>query len=137
MTALFLMGATLAACGDGSEGLAPELRTPATGVYQYDAIVQVDDSLADTLAGVLDISFAHPDSIVGRWNVPGFVPATERGLWNVNAYVIPATPTQHGGTLNHRIWRRSDGSGLLCTSSYQRVEPTDTFSANGSCSLVR
>ena len=137
MTAILLGAAVLASCGDGAEGLDPTLRVPDAGVYDYDALIGTSDSTVDTLAGTLELTSTTPDTITGRWAVPGFTGQSHRAAWNINAYVMPATPTQIPGTLNHRLWRHRNGSDLSCVASYQRVEMSDTFTSTTVCSLRR
>ena len=130
--ALGLLFALIAfACGGDEDTVAPGVRTPDTGAYLYEAVIQTGDSTADTLSGTLTISTAHPDSIVATWNVPGYANAPERAPWNINAYALRAVPTGPGGpnrSINHRIWRQDASPAIECQVAYERItQPADTF----------
>jgi len=134
--ALAAAALALAGCSDEDNTLAPGQRVPTPGTYGYLAIVERSDTLpADTLQGTLVISVAHQDSLVARWQVQGFQGGNHRGVWNINAYVLPATPTRFPGTLTHRLWRGSAGS-LQCVASYQHVVSGDTIASSNGCSVL-
>jgi hypothetical protein len=127
-----------AACGD-DESLDPTMRAPATGIYEYEALVYTaEGEEPDTFAGTLDIDVSSEDSIVGTWNVDGYEDLA-RGIWNITAYALiadPEAPLQ--GTITHRVSRESSGS-LSCDLTYVVEMPADTFtsSAENDCSLQR
>lgn len=138
-----LLALVALACGGDDEGLAPGVRTPETGDYDYDAIIQIDDSVADTLSGMVAITVSSEDSIVGIWTVPGYDGTPQRGPWHINAYALPAPPTggPPGRSITHRIWRQQASPELNCEVSYQRIStsmPPDTFISStfdNDCSL--
>lgn len=136
-----LLVLSIAACGDGDEGLDPTMRAPDTGTYEYEALILTSDTLPpDTLIGQFDIAVASPDSLIGSWSVQGYTGAPVRGTWNINAYTVPAVPTSIGGAVTHRVWRQSGNANLSCALSYERVEmAADTFrsSTGNRCTLYR
>lgn len=138
---LLSLALPLTACGGDDQGLDPNLRAPATGTYQYDALVHTSDSLPpDTLSGELEISASSEDSVIATWSVPGFSAAPVRGTWNINAYTLPANPTSFQGDVTHRIWRQASSENLSCTLNYERIDmPADTFTSSSAnrCTLVR
>lgn len=127
----------LAACSE-DEALDPQNRAPATGIYDYEALIHMAEGVPpDTFVGTLDIDVSSEDSIVGTWNVDGFEDEA-RGIWNITAYTLaadPAPPLQ--GTISHRVWRATGAGSLSCQVTYTLEMPSDTFSSSTEnyCSL--
>ena len=139
-SAWLLLSMLAAACGDSDEALDPELRVPNTGSYAYEALVYTEEGTPpDTFSGTLSINVASEDSILGTWDVDGYAATVARGIWNINAYTLPADPSPPlQGDITHRVWRQNNSGDLSCALTYERVTmPADTFttSSENRCSL--
>ena len=84
-------------------------------------------------AGTLHLSAVTPDSLVGRWEVPGYLPTLGDNYFNVVSYHVVARTGTPPDTvvLVHDL--RRDGDGVRCRAAATRLG----YLTEGRCSLER
>lgn len=132
---LHLPLATLLACAAARCGpTPPDERTFPAADYSYRARVLLPGA-RDSVdhAGTLHLSAVTPDSLVGRWEVPGYLAALGGNYFNVVSYHVTARTGTSPDTvvLVHDL--RRDGDGVRCRVAATRLG----YLAEGRCSLER
>ena len=104
MNRLTLLAVTLlAACSGGTDVSVDQ---PRLGRYSYQF-----EATGLNASGTMVLTYAAPDSIAGRFEVPGYTPVFDLGNRNGSAYIVYAHRVG-GGLAQHRF--RLDGQDLVC-----------------------
>lgn len=125
--------ALLAASACVKSHVPPKDRVIPSGRYAYRATLLPPGTVDSvTYTGALALDAVTPDSVLGRWEVPGYDPALRESRWNVASYEVHARIDTGADTLTviHHIERgRADQPDC-------RVSITRTgHHADGSCTL--
>lgn len=125
--------ALLAASACVKSHVPPEERVIPSGRYQYQAKL-LPPGASDSVAysGTLALDAVTPDSLAGRWEVPGYDPALRESRWNVASYEAHARIGTGADSLTviHHI-KRGRGDQPGCRVSITRTG----YYADGSCTL--
>lgn len=92
---------------------------------------------AGTFKGVMVLTGADPERVVGVWQVPGFQQDIQFGTYIAGAYLINADVPGPGtiGTFRHRVRRKGRSSELECVGTFlERVRGT-AVARPATCSL--
>lgn len=134
MRSLQLAGLMLILSACVRSHVPPEDRIFPSGRYSYDArllLPGAPDSV--DFHGALDIHLVTPDSLAGRWEVPGYDAAVREGRFNVVTYEVHARVGAGPDTLTviHDLDHRGRTGAPACSV---RVVRTGYFS-RGRCTL--
>jgi hypothetical protein len=126
--------ALLAASGCVKSHVPPEDRVIPSGRYAYRAtLLPPGASDSVTWQGTLVLDAVTPDSVAGRWEVPGYEPALRENRWNVASYEVHARigATADSLIVIHHVERSHAADQPGCRVSITRTG----YHADGSCTL--
>lgn len=113
---VLLAAAFLWAC---SANDTTDVNAPKLGRYSY----RLDHNHTGNYDGVLVITFATPDSIAGRWEVPAYQATLLLGARDGAVYAAMASAREGSGVYAHRFVVDARGE-LQCTGSVSYADPT-------------
>ena len=108
------------------------------GRYAYEASWRPPGASAPVRrAGTLVLDAVTPDSLVGRWEVPGYLPAFPHNDFTVVSYYVTAHAEAGGDTLvvSHYLRRDARTGSVGCRLSV--ATRTEGYGEDGSCAVTR
>lgn len=131
-----LTAALLALAACVKSYVPPEERVFPAGRYEYHArLLPPGASDSVDYRGALVLEAVTPDSLAGRWEVPGYAPELRANHFNVVSYNVHARTGSGADTLTvvHAIRRGRGPASPRCSASITRPG----YLAEGSCTLRR
>ncbi len=130
-----LLAAALLARGTCAPTPAAERLFPA-GRYAYEGRWQPPDATAPVRrTGTLVLDAVTPDSLVGRWEVAGYLPSFPHNDFTVVSYYVTAYAVEARDTLvvSHYLRRDARTGAIGCRLSV--ATRTAAYRADGSCTV--
>ena len=113
-------------------------RTFPPGRWTYEARWRPPGAAAPVRrAGALVLDAVTPDSLVGRWEVPGYLPGFPHNDFTVVSYFVTAHAVEGGDTLvvSHYLRRDPRTGAVSCRLTV--ATRTEGYRDEGSCEVTR